>query len=107
MTIVDAGVRKPLELEVVVPVEDMAASARSVPARGAARRLGRRRRMRAASIWPQIHPRILELIRAHRCTIVFVNSRRLAERLALRSTSWPARSSSAPTTARSRARSGC
>ena len=44
----------------------------------------RRRPTRAASIWPQIHPRILELIRAHRSTIVFVNSRRLAERLALR-----------------------
>ena len=36
------------------------------------------------SIWPAIHPRILELIRAHRSTLVFVNSRRLAERLAQR-----------------------
>ena len=36
------------------------------------------------SIWPAIHPRILELIRAHRSTIVFCNSRRLAERLAQR-----------------------
>ena len=36
------------------------------------------------SIWPAIHPRILELIRQHRSTIVFVNSRRLAERLAQR-----------------------
>ena len=36
------------------------------------------------SIWPQVYPRILELIRAHRSTIVFVNSRRLAERLALK-----------------------
>ena len=34
-----------------------------------------------SSIWPQIYPRLLELIRAHRSTIVFVNSRRLAERL--------------------------
>ncbi len=34
------------------------------------------------SIWPAIHPRLLELIRAHRSTMVFVNSRRLAERLA-------------------------
>ncbi len=40
--------------------------------------------MRANSIWPSIHPAILELIRAHRSTIVFVNSRRLAERLAQR-----------------------
>ena len=36
------------------------------------------------SIWPAIHPRILELIRSHRSTIVFTNSRRLAERLAQR-----------------------
>ena len=38
----------------------------------------------AASIWPAIHPRILELIREHHSTIVFTNSRRLAERLAQR-----------------------
>ena len=37
-----------------------------------------------ASIWPAIHPQVLELIRAHRSTIVFVNARRLAERLAAR-----------------------
>ena len=36
------------------------------------------------SIWPSIYPAILELVRAHRSTIVFVNNRRLAERLALR-----------------------
>ena len=36
------------------------------------------------SIWPAIHPRLLELIRAHHSTIVFTNSRRLAERLAQR-----------------------
>src|SRR6266568_1097512 len=34
------------------------------------------------SIWTAIHPRLLELIRAHRTTLVFVNSRRVAERLA-------------------------
>ena len=37
---------------------------------------------RRRSIWPAIHPRLLELVRAHRSTILFVNSRRLAERLA-------------------------
>ena len=36
------------------------------------------------SIWPSIYPALLELVQAHRSTIVFVNSRRLAERLALR-----------------------
>src|SRR5207344_3507962 len=35
-----------------------------------------------ASIWTAIHPRLLELVRAHRSTLIFVNSRRVAERLA-------------------------
>ena len=34
------------------------------------------------SIWPSIYPRLLSLIRGHRSTMIFVNSRRLAERLA-------------------------
>src|SRR4029078_716559 len=34
------------------------------------------------SIWPTAHPGVLELIRAHRTTIVFCNARRTAERLA-------------------------
>src|SRR5207247_11088375 len=34
------------------------------------------------SIWPAIHPRLLELVPAHRSALIFVNSRRLAERLA-------------------------
>lgn len=33
------------------------------------------------SVWPAIHPRLVELIRSHRSTMIFVNSRRLAERL--------------------------
>jgi len=37
-----------------------------------------------SGIWPAIHPRILDLVRAHRSTIVFTNSRRLCERLAQR-----------------------
>ncbi len=36
------------------------------------------------SIWPNIYPALLELIRAHRSTLVFVNSRRLAERMSSR-----------------------
>jgi ATP-dependent helicase Lhr and Lhr-like helicase len=82
VTIVDAGHRKPMELIVEVPVQDMAEVGRPVedtrngsPPTGTADR---------ASIWPSIHPRLLELIRAHRSTIVFVNARRLAERLAAR-----------------------
>src|SRR5688572_11281345 len=37
-----------------------------------------------ASIWPAIHPVLLDLIKSHRSTLVFVNSRRLSERLAAR-----------------------
>ena len=51
------------------------------------------------SIWPSIYPEILELVRAHRSTIVFVNNRRLAERLALRLTISPRKRSRVPTTA--------
>ena len=36
------------------------------------------------SIWPSIYPELLRLVEEHRSTIVFVNNRRLAERLALR-----------------------
>ena len=39
---------------------------------------------RAQSIWPAIYPRLLDLVRAHRSTLVFVNSRRAAERVAHR-----------------------
>ncbi len=81
--IVDAGARKELDLEVIVPVEDMARmgevmdvdEAPGGPAAGPEAR---------HSIWPSIHPKLLELIRAHRSTLIFVNSRRLAERLAAR-----------------------
>jgi ATP-dependent helicase Lhr and Lhr-like helicase len=34
-----------------------------------------------SSVWPAIHPRLLELVRAHRTTLVFANSRVLTERL--------------------------
>ncbi len=81
--VVDAGSRKQLLIDVVVPVEDMArmgevmevGEAPGGPAAGPEAR---------HSIWPSIHPRLLELIRAHRSTLIFVNSRRLAERLAAR-----------------------
>jgi ATP-dependent helicase Lhr and Lhr-like helicase len=81
VSIVDAGVRKPMEIEVVVPVDDMGRLGDIVedpvdgpPGAGPTRR----------SIWPSIHPRLLELVEQHRSTIIFVNARRLAERLATR-----------------------
>jgi len=83
VAIVDTGARKPLELRVVVPVDDMAAIGEILPLDqqpgGPAVAAEAR-----SSIWPSIHPAILELIRSHRSTIVFTNSRRLAERLAQR-----------------------
>ena len=48
----------------------------------AAERAGRRAGPVAQSIWSSIHPKLLELIRSHKSTLLFVNSRRLAERLA-------------------------
>ncbi len=83
VTIVDAGVRKPMEIEVVVPVDDMGSLGQVVsqiqsgPASEALR--GQR-----SSIWPSIYPRILQQVLAHRSTIIFCNARRQAERLAAR-----------------------
>ncbi|MDB4982145.1 MAG: associated domain protein, partial [Myxococcales bacterium] len=78
VTIVDAGRTKTLELVIEVPVEDMAQLGKpvDVPTGPASQAPAR------ASIWTAIHPRLLELVRAHRSTLIFVNSRRIAERLA-------------------------
>src|SRR5262249_52117798 len=65
--IVDASGRPALDLEIVVPAADMDQPEPVAPEGG---------------MWPHIYPRLLELILAHRTTIVFVNSRRLAERVA-------------------------
>jgi ATP-dependent Lhr-like helicase len=79
VTVIDAGIRKPLEVEVVVPLEDMSTigqpsqELRSGPAAAGPERV---------SIWPSIHPHLLELIRQHGSTLIFTNARRLAERLA-------------------------
>jgi ATP-dependent Lhr-like helicase len=85
VTIVDAGVRKELELEVVVPVEDMGELGKPLQA-DELRMIGPAAgdpEVRT-SIWPAIHPVLLDLIRSHTSTLVFVNSRRLAERLSAR-----------------------
>src|SRR5919109_4199816 len=79
--LVDAGRAKELDLRVVVPVEDMrelSAVARGADTAGTGAEGG------TTSIWPSIYPEILRLVEEHRSTIVFVNNRRLAERLALR-----------------------
>jgi ATP-dependent helicase Lhr and Lhr-like helicase len=82
VTIVDAGARKGYDLRVEVPVEDMSRLGEAIEPGGAEIPEGPASQVQRRSIWPAIHPRLLELIRAHRSTILFVNSRRLAERLA-------------------------
>jgi ATP-dependent helicase Lhr and Lhr-like helicase len=79
--IIDAGVRKPLDLRIQVPVESMAQPGPNVADPLAPLPGGE---SSSNSIWPAIYPQLLELVREHRSSILFVNSRRSAERLALR-----------------------
>jgi ATP-dependent helicase Lhr and Lhr-like helicase len=74
VTIVDAPGDKMLDLEIVVPVADMTRPEATVPA-GADGATPR-------SIWPAVYPSLLEQVLRHRSTIIFVNSRGAAERLA-------------------------
>jgi ATP-dependent Lhr-like helicase len=74
VAIVDAGAAKQLDLEVVVPVEDMRELGGAPVVDGEPRQ----------SIWPAVYPALLELVRSHDSTIVFVNNRRSAERVANR-----------------------
>ncbi|MEO6213715.1 MAG: crosslink repair DNA glycosylase YcaQ family protein [Vicinamibacterales bacterium] len=78
VTIVDTSEKKKLELRIEVPVEDMAklGQPEEIPSGPASQGPVRQ------SIWTAIYPRLLELILAHRSTLIFVNSRRIAERLA-------------------------
>ncbi|HTJ75760.1 MAG TPA: DEAD/DEAH box helicase, partial [Acidimicrobiales bacterium] len=86
VTVVDAGVRKQLELQIVVPVEDMSELGRPIDAGDGEILSGPAAGNPEArhSIWPAMHPILLDLIRRHRSTLIFVNSRRLSERLAAR-----------------------
>ncbi|MGE5592000.1 MAG: DEAD/DEAH box helicase [Bacillota bacterium] len=63
VTVLDAGLRKGLDLRVISPVPDL----RLPP---------------GDSVWPSIYQRLLELVESHRSTLVFCNNRRQAERLA-------------------------
>ncbi len=78
VTVVNASQRKQLKLRIEVPVEDMSrlGEQEEIPT-GPASQMPRR-----VSIWNAIHPRLLELIRERNSTILFVNARQLAERLA-------------------------
>jgi ATP-dependent helicase Lhr and Lhr-like helicase len=84
VTIVDvSGSTAPqLDVRIEVPVESMAepdtlaASSSIEPLTGGESTRG--------SIWPAIYPELLKAVRAHNSTIIFVNNRRSAERVALR-----------------------
>src|SRR4051812_4526469 len=80
VTVVDTGVRKPLDLKIHVPVESMVEPEQMDleldPFAG--------QEATRKSIWPAIYPELLKLVKEHRSTLIFVNNRRAAERLALR-----------------------
>ncbi len=80
--IVDAGIRKPLDLKIHVPVESMVEPDESIDRDPLEPVVGGEATRR--SIWPAIYPELLKLVHEHRSTIIFVNNRRAAERLALR-----------------------
>ena len=65
VTIIDAGWRRDLDLEVIWP-----------------RTLGQR--IVAGTIWPEIEARLLALVSEHRSTIIFANNRRTVEKLTSR-----------------------
>ncbi|MEU9021705.1 ATP-dependent helicase [Actinomadura sp. NPDC048394] len=73
-SVVQPGSDKVFDLDIVVPVEDMGEVGQFVAESGTAD-------PRQRSIWPHVEDRLLDLIQAHRSTLVFANSRRLAERL--------------------------
>ncbi|MDO5696494.1 MAG: ATP-dependent helicase [Dermatophilus congolensis] len=80
VAVVQPPAAKTWDLRVVVPVEDMGALGQvtdnlSGTAAGAEKR---------TSIWPHVEERLADLIAEHRSTLVFANSRRLAERLTTR-----------------------
>lgn len=68
VSIVDAGMRKSIDLEVQVPVEDM----KILPQQDG----------QSPSVWPAIYDRLVELVDEHESTLIFANSRRVVERIA-------------------------
>ncbi|MGH2775933.1 MAG: ATP-dependent helicase [Actinomycetota bacterium] len=82
---------KRFDLSVVVPIEDMADPATADPPGPAGEHGGDAAFEDAAqvsqasrSVWPHVEERLLDLVEAHKSTIVFVNARRVAERLCTR-----------------------
>ncbi|HEX3434606.1 MAG TPA: DEAD/DEAH box helicase [Solirubrobacteraceae bacterium] len=84
VTIVDAGHRKQLDLRIEVPVESMTEPNGPVDASADPLEPVAGGESTRGSIWPAIYPELLAQVQAHNSTIVFVNNRRSAERVALR-----------------------
>ncbi|MFD1546458.1 ATP-dependent helicase [Nonomuraea guangzhouensis] len=78
-TVVQPPSDKRIEVEVIVPVEDM-----TEMEGGPGPADGEEPEPSSRSIWPHVEDRLFDLIEAHSSTIVFANSRRLAERLCTR-----------------------
>ena len=80
VTVVQPPSTKQIDVDVVVPVPDMSAMGQVTDdlTGKAAGEVNR------SSIWPHVEERVVDLIESHRSTIVFANSRRLAERLTAR-----------------------
>jgi ATP-dependent Lhr-like helicase len=72
---------KEVDLQVVVPIDDMAELGGPVEGPSPGSVAGSQPRL---SIWPHVEERIVDLVESHRSTLVFANSRRLAERLCAR-----------------------
>jgi len=68
VAVVDAGMRKDLDIEVTVTADDMTALPRSDGI--------------GPTIWPSVHARLLDEVEAHKSTLIFANNRRLVERIA-------------------------
>ena len=80
VTIVAPPSTKKFDLRVVVPVEDMTELGTAPVLEGSAAGTAPTQ----GSIWPHVEENIVDRILEHRSTIVFANSRRLAERLTAR-----------------------
>ncbi|HSK01289.1 MAG TPA: DEAD/DEAH box helicase, partial [Kofleriaceae bacterium] len=98
--IVDASARPALDLEIVVPAPDMeqpqAPQGPVAPGTSGALAGPAGPGQDGGGMWPLIYPQLLDFILAHRTTIVFVNSRRLAERVAQALTELAAQTGRAP-----------
>jgi len=82
VAVVDAREHKVVEVTIEVPVEDLADLRATAPPRPGASPAAAEKA--PPSIWPHVEARVLELVRDHRSTIIFANSRRLAERFCAR-----------------------